>query len=236
MKQIILLIFTFITLNLYSQNLEYRSVEYYFDIVEKLETEELIKAGIINDSLKINKQFKEIEEDKLNKAGFDKYVDIKVKVLQSLFKDYLYQQDLEYKDDIYVLYFSMAGLDDTEWQILKWKKQDWNKSDRIDLSIVEDCKSQYENNEKSKQCNFIPIAFNYDEGPKNLNDVKIFIKNDFLIMERGNLYHTLYDLKNEKLILNIESPFASSKAKNKEEMNKWIKKNLHNQIEQIIGK
>ena len=130
----------------------------------------------------------------------------------------------------------MAGFDDTEWQILKWKKQDWNKSDKIDLKLVEDCKFKFEDNEKSKECNFTPIAFNYDEGPKNLNDVKIFIKNDFLVMERGNLYHTLYDLKNQKIILNEESPWTGSNAKGKEEMNKWIKENLHDKIEKIINK
>ena len=55
-------------------------------------------------------------------------------------------------------------------------------------------------------------------------------------MERGNLYHSLYDLKSEKIIFNEESPWTSCKAKNKEEMNKWIKENLHDKIEKIINK
>ena len=236
MKQIIALLFlTFLSTNSFSQNLEYRSVDYYFDIVEKLELDQLKKEGIIDDNLKIFGKYKEVGKETLNKKGFDKYAEIKAKILQSIFKDYLFQQYIEYKDDVYVLYFSMAGFDDTEWQILKWQKQDWDKSDKIDLRLVEDCKFKFENNEKTKECNFTPIAFNYDEGPKNLNDVKIFIKNDYLIMERGNLYHTLYDLKNEELILNKESPWTSSQAKNKEEMNKWIKENLHNKIENLIN-
>lgn len=236
MKQIItLLLLTFSSSNSFSQNLEYRSVDYYFDIVEKLELDQLKKEGIIDDNLKIIGKYKEVGKETLNKKGFDKYTDIKVKILQSIFKDYLFQQYVEYKDDVYVLYFSMAGFDDTEWQILKWRKQDWDKSDKIDLRLVEDCKFKFEDTEKTKDCNFTPIAFNYDEGPKNLNNVKIFIKNNFLIMERGNLYHTLYDLKNEKLILNEESPWTSCQAKNKEEMNKWIKENLHNKIENLIN-
>lgn len=234
--QILLLFLIFLSSKSFSQNLEYRSVDYYFDIVEKLELEQLKKEGIINDSLKVVEKYKEVGKETLNKEGFEKYSDIKIKILQSIFKDYLFQQYVEYKDDIYVLYFSMAGFDDTEWQILKWKKQDWNKSDKIDLKLVEDCKFKFEDNEKSKECNFTPIAFNYDEGPKNLNDVKIFIKNDFLVMERGNLYHTLYDLKNQKIILNEESPWTRSNAKDKEEMNKWIKENLHDKIEKIINK
>jgi hypothetical protein len=236
MKQIITLLFlTFSSTNSFSQNLEYRSVDYYFDIVEKLELDQLKKEGLIDDNLKIVKKYKEVGKETLNKKGFDKYAEIKVKILQSIFKDYLFQQYVEYKDDVYVLYFSMAGFDDTEWQILKWRKQDWDKSDKIDLRLVEDCKFKFEDKEKTKDCNFTPIAFNYDEGPKNLNNVKIFIKNNFLIMERGSLYHTLYDLKNEKLILNEESPWTSCQAKNKEEMNKWIKENLHNKIEKLIN-
>ncbi|MBP6549799.1 MAG: hypothetical protein KA208_00495 [Flavobacterium sp.] len=237
MKKITIILFLILcTLNSYSQNLEYRSVYYYFDIVGKLELEELKKEGIINDSLKVVEKYKKVGKETLNKEGFDKYADIKVKILQSIFKDYLFQQYIEYKDDVYVLYFSMAGFDDTEWQILKWKKQDWNKSDKIDLRLVEDCKFKFEDNIKTKECDFIPIAFNYDEGPKNLDNVKIFIKNDFLVMERGNLYHSLYDLKSEKIIFNEESPWTSCKAKNKEEMNKWIKENLHDKIEKIINK
>ena len=55
-------------------------------------------------------------------------------------------------------------------------------------------------------------------------------------MERGNLYHSLYDLKNNRLIINNESPWTSCMAKDKEGMNKWIKENLHNKIEEIINK
>lgn len=49
MKQhIIFLFLLFIPLNSYSQHLEYRSVEYYFDIVKKSEIEELKKEGLLN--------------------------------------------------------------------------------------------------------------------------------------------------------------------------------------------
>lgn len=237
MKKIITLIFLILQSYLSnSQNLEYRSVDYYFDIVKKLELEKLKKEGIINDSLEITEKYREVGKETLNKKGFEKYTDIKVEILQSIFKDYLFQQYIEYKNDIYVLYFSMAGFEDTEWQILKWRKQDWDRSDKIDLRLVDNCKFKFEKNENTKECNFIPIAFNYDEGPKNLKNAKIFIKNDFLIMERGHLFHTLYDLKNEKLILNEESPWHSSMAKDENEMNKWIKENLHDKIELIINK
>jgi hypothetical protein len=37
MKQLILLFIILFSINSYSQNLEYRSIDYYFDIVEKNE-------------------------------------------------------------------------------------------------------------------------------------------------------------------------------------------------------
>ena len=105
--------------------------------IKKLETEknearkklvDLIDANLKGDEnggSSITSPFfrdRETGKENFNKIGMDKYYDVKIKVLQSLFKDYLFQQYVEYKNDIYVLYFSMAGFDDTEWQILKWKK------------------------------------------------------------------------------------------------------------------
>ncbi len=236
MNKIITLFFlTILTTQIYSQELVYRSVEYYFEIVEKLEIDELKKAGLIDDNLNVVDKYKEEGKDSFNDTAFEMYSDIKIKVLQSIFKNYLYQQHLEYNNDIYVLYFSMAGFDDTEWQILKWDKTVWDRSDKIDLGIVENCKNGYEV-KKDSNCNFIPIAFNYDEGPKNLDSVRIFIKNDFLVMERGRLYHTLYDLKNNELLINEESPLHASEAEDQDQMNKWIKENLHDKIELIINK
>ena len=95
--QILLLFLIFLSSKSFSQNLEYRSVDYYFDIVEKLELEQLKKEGIINDSQKVVEKYKKIKKETLNKEGFEKYSDIKIKILQSIFKDYLFQQYVEYK-------------------------------------------------------------------------------------------------------------------------------------------
>ena len=53
-------------------------------------------------------------------------------------------------------------------------------------------------------------------------------------MERGNLYHALYDLKNQKVLINEESPWHQAEGDGKEALNKWIKENLHDKIEKII--
>ena len=141
----------------------------------------------------------------------------------SFFKDYLFQQKIDYNNDVYVLYFTMAGFDDMQWDIIKWKKENWNGKERL-------------NREKIKKDKSIEkILWNYDEGAKNTENIRMFIQNDYLIMERGNLFHSLYDLKSEKVILNEESPWFASNSNNKEKMNEWIKENLHNKIEKIIN-
>ncbi len=54
-------------------------------------------------------------------------------------------------------------------------------------------------------------------------------------MERSGLYHSLYDLRTNELIINDESPWHSANADNLENMNNWIKENLHSKIEQKIN-
>lgn len=201
-----------------------RTLEYYFKIVDSLEFIEMKKAGVITDKDSIAEQYFDKTTQRLNEKGFMKYAEIKGDIYLIYYKDYLFLQSINFKDDIYVLCFSVAGFDDVEFQIVKWKKQDWLKSDKLSKSIVD------EPNQK-----FQKIAFNYDEGPKNLENVKIFVKNDYLVMERSGLYHSLYDLRKNELLINDESPWNSASADNLEAMNKWIKDNIHSKIEQKIN-
>jgi hypothetical protein len=205
--------------------LEFRTVAYYFQIVANLEIDELKKAGVCNDNLELADKFKDKEdkEGRLNEQGRSLYYDIKVKVLRSVFKDYLYLQHLEFEDDSYVLFFSMAGFDDTEFQILRWKKKNWEMVERISRELVD-----------SDDTEFDKVAFNYDEGPKNLDSVRMSIKGSFLVLERGGLYHSCYDLIKRKLLINEESPWHACDGEGKEAMNKWIKLYLHDKIEQLI--
>jgi len=225
MKNLIIGILTILTINCKSQNkeLEYRSVEYYFNQIAELEYNELIKQKILIDSLTIAKKYLDNETKKLNEKGFEKYTDIKMNVYLPFFKDYLYQQHIIYKNNVYVLYFTMAGFDDTEWNIVKWNKKDWKNEDKLSRDKLE------------ADSSITKLFWNYDEGPKNMENIKIFIKKDYLVFERGNLYHSLYDLKIDTLLLNEISPLHSSKGVNKEKMNEWIKTNLHDKIEKILN-
>jgi hypothetical protein len=227
MKISVSLMVFLISINFYAQQLKYRSINYYLEIFERCEIEKLQEQEILDSNLNITAKFKEKGKNELNKAGQNLYLEIKMNLSKSFFKDYLYQQHLEYNGEIYVLYFSMAGFDDLEWCILKWNKGKWKNLEKIDKQLVEDSK-------RNKNNNFTFICFNYDEGPKNMDGVKIFIKDRYLIMQRGGLYHSLFDLKFEKLLINEPCPYCESQSNTKEQMNLWIKKNLHDKIDKII--
>lgn len=201
-----------------------RTLEYYFQIVDSLELVEMKRAGVITDKDSVADQYFDKTTQRLNEKGFMKYAEIKGDIYLKYYRDYLFLQSINFKDDIYVLYFSVAGFDDVEFQIVKWKKQDWLKSDKLSKDIID------KPNQK-----FQKVAFNYDEGPKNLENVKMFVQNDYLVMERSGLYHSLYDLRTNELIINDESPWHSANADNLENMNNWIKENLHSKIEQKIN-
>lgn len=201
-----------------------RTLEYYFQIVDSLELVEMKRAGVITDKDSVADQYFDKTTQRLNEKGFMKYAEIKGDIYLKYYRDYLFLQSINFKDDIYVLYFSVAGFDDVEFQIVKWKKQDWLKSDKLSKDIID------KPNQK-----FQKVVFNYDEGPKNLENVKMFIQNDYLVMERSGLYHSLYDLRTNELIINDESPWHSANADNLENMNNWIKENLHSKIEQKIN-
>jgi len=198
-------------------------IDKYFENVASLEYSKLKEKGIINQNDSIANEYLDQETKRLNTKGFEKYAEIKAEVYMDYFKDLLLLQSLNFNNDVYSLYFSIAGFDDVEFQILKWKKENWNNEDRVSKITIDEPNQKFEK-----------IAFNYDEGPKNIENVRIFIQNDYLIMERSGLFHTLYDLKTSKLLLNEESPWHSAEDNSPEGMYKWIKENLHDKIEKII--
>lgn len=198
-------------------------IEKYFATLDSLEYSKLKEQGVITQQDSIASEYQDQETKRLNSKGFEKYTEIKAEVYMSFFKNLLLLQTLNYKSDVYALYFSVAGFDDIEFQILKWKKENWNNFETINKITIDE----------SNQ-NFEKVAFNYDEGSKNLDDVKIFIQNDYLIMERSGLYHSLYDLKTNKLLINEESPWHAAEDNSDEGLNKWIKENLHKKIEEKI--
>jgi hypothetical protein len=115
----------------FTRCLQYRSVDYYFDQIAELELNGLIEQKILIDSTTIADKYLDKETKGLNEEGFMKYSEIKMDIYMSFFKDYLYQQHIEYGDNVYVLYFTIAGFDDVEWDIVKWNKSDWKNDDKL---------------------------------------------------------------------------------------------------------
>lgn len=222
MRQLIIGLLSILTLNCQSPELEYRSVESYLDLIADLEISALIEQKILNDSGTVADKYFDRETEGMTKEGLMKYSEIKMNIYESFFKDYLYQQHVEYGDNIFVLYFTVAGFDDFEWDIVKWNRSEWKNEDKLS-------RDRLKSDSSLKR-----IFWNYDEGPKNIENIRLFIENDFLVFERGNLYHSLYDLKLDTLLFNEESPWHASNGEDKDKMNDWIKTNLHDQIEEKL--
>lgn len=56
-----------------------------------------------------------------------------------------------------------------------------------------------------------------------MDDLKLFVKHDLLVLSRGGLYHSLYDLNENKVLFNQESPWNAADNAG-EDMNAWIKR------------
>ena len=222
MRTLLILIFSVLTITVQSQELQNRSIAYYFDQIAELEMKELIKHGVFIDSVTVADEYLDKKTGKLNDKGISILYEIERNIYESFFKDYLYQQHIVHDNAVYVLYFTVAGFDDIEWIIVKWNKKDWSNEGKLSRKKLKSDSS------------LSKLFWNYDEGPKNIENIRLFIQNDYLVFERGNLYHSLYDLKSHALIFNEATPWQSSGAETKEKMNEWIKTNLHDKIEKKI--
>ncbi len=239
MKNIFLISLILISNLAWSQEiLQTRKVEYYFELLNQQILENLKKENALDDSLKLKDKYFEIinNEKKLTKEGIEIYTNTRMEAHKKVFKTWNYQEHVTNGNYIYVLYFSIAGFEDLEWQVVRFKKEKWKNQEKIDKELLEKLQYKVEDNlVKVDDLDFVPLFSNYDEMPKNIENIKLFIKNQYLVLERGNLYHSLFDLKIQKTILNFECPWCESKATDKESMNSWIKENLHNPIEVKIN-
>jgi hypothetical protein len=239
MKNLTIIIFTLISIGCKSQDvLEPRTVEYYFEQLKNSSTEYLKNANALNDSLQLKNEYFETINGKrrFNDKGISIYTESRMNAHKKIFSTWNYQNHITKENYTYVLYFSIAGFEDLEWKVVRFKKDKWNNQEALNKKELKELAWKIEDNEIQKDSvDFIPIFFNWDEGPKNTENVKLFIKNDYLVLERGNLYHSLYDLKTQETIINIECPWCSSDAKDKDSMNDWIKVNLHDKIEEKLN-
>lgn len=219
-------------------SLKPRQVQYYLNIIKNEIQTDLQNKNVLNDSLKLKDKFFTNKNNKktLTNEGIKVRYEPMIKAMKKHFITWNYLNHIADDKYVYVLYFSMAGFNDMEWQAVRFKKSAWENQEKIDKKELENLKSQIKNGQiKIDKTKYFPLFFNYDEGDANHKNIKFFIKNRFLVLERNGLYHSLYDLDLQKTILNEESPWHSSGMKEKEEMNLWIKQNLHSKIDSIIS-
>jgi hypothetical protein len=136
-RTVLILMFLLTTKLIFAQSDNSRTLDYYFNIVDSLEFKEMKNAGIIIDKDSIAEKYLDKKNKELNEKGFEKYSEIKANIYGKYYSNYLFLQSLDFKDHKYALYFSVAGFDDVEYQILKWNKQDWQYSDKLNKKLVE---------------------------------------------------------------------------------------------------
>ena len=76
--------------NFYSQQLKYRSVDYYLGDFKKIEMKKLQEKELLNHNFNIVPRFKKKGKNGLNEAGQNLYFEVKTNLLKSYFRDYLY--------------------------------------------------------------------------------------------------------------------------------------------------
>lgn len=139
----------------------------------------------------------------------------------------------------YGLYVDNVGIGDLGFYVLKLEKEidpkhlkiRWRFNDGISQEDVDWLERK-------------TIFSNYEEAGYNASNPKIkIIEEKYLVLSRGGFYYSLYDLKSDSVILNLDSPWNSWREtyerpadyshdadKEEELYDKWIEENLHNKI------
>lgn len=196
--------------------------------IDKNMIKELIKEKLLNDSLYITKNYLDKETGNFNKEGAEIFKKIQSNIHLSYFTDYLYLQHVEYENYIYALYYTMEGINNGirdgwgVWRIVRFGKENWISNKKLN---------------KEKVNSFNLIMSSQDIAPMlftNPNS-RIIVDRKYLILEIGKLYHSLYNLQTNEIILNEISPWQFSERESKKKRIEWIKLNLHDKITKIIS-
>ena len=158
--------------------------------------------------------------------------------------DFIQKLDSPDGKNVFALYYGIAGGGDHEFHIFKFPKN----MDPEQLTIPRSYWSHNADKEARKWTNY-SLLFNWSEdGSHSHNpEIKLF-KDRYLVLIRGGLYHSLYDIKTNNTILNFDSPwheyvysdeYESLKPKpthsqRKKLLENWKKKYLHNPISKIV--
>jgi len=219
----------------------------YLERIEKEISIILKEKGAYNSDDKFKAEFVDSINGKanLNKNGFDLFIKARMEAQEIhsyLNKYWNYLNHIKHKDHVYATYFNIAGYDDLNYSVFKFKDDVWKNQERIIYEVKNPISQPIVLDEsKFRECGYTMIIFNYDEGPKNHENIKLSVKKELLVFERGNLMHSLYDLKAEKLLINEINPWNKAKKLtptgkvDQDILNNWIKTNLHQKIEDKLN-
>ena len=134
----------------------------------------------------------------------------------------------------FILLTDISGFGDQAWYVYQLP---------IGVSLTEQMKSGHDREGS--------LFWNYSEAGDHSDSPKIEVQNDqYLVFSRGGLYHSLYNYRRAKVIVNDESPWhsymmseetnnSSGNQELSEEMHRgmeaWVRKNLHSKIEEILN-
>ncbi len=151
---------------------------------------------------------------------------------QNNFKTLIQTVVLKENDIKFLLFTDLAGFGDRSWSVYELP---------VKSIITKDIK---------KARDKVGVIFwNYSESGNNIENPKIeIVNNRYLVFSRGGYYHSLYDIKNKKVLVNDESPWGSFLLSEEYTlldedyttedmhfyMDKWVNRNLHAKIEQMI--
>lgn len=143
----------------------------------------------------------------------------------------------------FALYTDLAGFDDVTWYVLKLDPT-------VDASKLKTPKGfTNASTDAEKEWMAKTLFWNWSEAGHHRTDAKIkIVKDRYLIFVRGGLNLALYDIQSKSVRVSEESPWhglvysdeykaMNPKPSNDEEtklMDAWVKKRLHDPIEQII--
>ena len=202
--------------------LDPRTADYYLDRARALEADALMRRGVLADAATIAPAYLNPETGGLNDAGFRAYVDVKKDVYQEYFLDHLYLQHITEGGYVYVLYFSRSGFDDLHWDVVRWEAPRWQHGERLSPARLD------------RDDALLRLFGNYDEGPKNMEGARLYREGRYLVLDRGGLHHSLYDLEGGGVVVNEESPWHASGGAGEAELDAWIETHLHDPIDAIL--
>lgn len=145
-------------------------------------------------------------------------------------------------ESIFVLYDDSAFAGDQSWHIFKFDKS----TDVVNRQIPSNYRGDEDGRWLAKQ-----IMWNYSEGGYDLQDAHIdIIDESYLVFKRGGLYHSLYDIKTDRVLIEDHSPWHSwieageykalssnaSREEKAEAIRKWKIEAFHRPILDFIQK